>query len=238
VSRKQKTRRYAGFLFIRLERLTDFGDDAGEAFGIVFREFGEHFGVERDALFVGGADKLGVRKLFVQRAQPRVDADVPQPAEVVLFVAAVGKGVLARVEDGLLGGALLGRARVAVALGHRKDILAALVRCYSSFYTCHKILLFRRVADVALQDLRGHGARRNNLAAVVGHLAGAPFLGVKVVLARLARDNLAAAGDLEAFGERFVRLHRIYCLVVLVVLSLSSTVASPLGLLAIGSASL
>ena len=110
-----------------LVKLADLGDDPGEDFGIGFGEHCEHFGVERYAFFVGGTDKLGVRELFINQAQAGVDADVKEAAVVVLFVAAVGKRVLARVEDSLARLALFGRAAKAVSLGHRQDILAALI---------------------------------------------------------------------------------------------------------------
>jgi len=103
------------------------GDEASKGLGIGFGEFGEHFGIYFKALFVGRAYKFGVGKFSVYLAQGRVDADVPEALKVVLFVAAVGKGVLARVEYRLARLALLCRAAVAVAPGLCQDIFAALI---------------------------------------------------------------------------------------------------------------
>ena len=58
-----------------------------------------------------------------------------------------------------------------------------------------------RVADVALHDLGGHRAARKALGAVAGHLLGSALLGVKVVLAGLARDNLPRAGNFKPLGK-------------------------------------
>jgi hypothetical protein len=109
------------------------------------------------------------------------------------------------MENCFLGGALLGGAAMAVALGHRQDIFSALIRCFASFYACHMGLKFY----ITLQNLGGHGAGGKHLAAVALHLGGTLFFGIKMILPRFARDNLPLAGNLKTLAERFIRFHTL-----------------------------
>ena len=54
------------------------------------------------------------------------------------------------------------------------------------------------VADIALQNLGGKGKL---LGAVAVHLLGAALLGIKVVLAWLARNKLATTSDFDALTK-------------------------------------
>lgn len=107
---------------------------------------------------------------------------------------------------------------------------------------------FSRVANVALHNLWGHRAAADDVAAVAYHLVRAALFGIKVVLPWLARDKLPRAGNFDALAERFVGFHfsfemmprnRPFDVAVYdCFFARSSTVASPLGLLDIGSPSL
>ena len=57
---------------------------------------------------------------------------------------------------------------------------------------------------IALGDFLGHGEQ---LRAAVVHLLVARFLGVEMILPRLARDQLPAARYFYSFGECFVGFH-------------------------------
>ena len=87
---------------------------------------------------------------------------------------------------------------MAIALGHCQDILATFVTSCASFYACHGGLF---KVYITLVDLGGHGAGREFLAAAAAHLGVASLFSVKVVLPRLARNNLATASDLKALGK-------------------------------------
>src|SRR3989344_6130325 len=63
------------------------------------------------------------------------------------------------------------------------------------------LLLFFGIANVTLHDLARHHLYRQLLAAVARHLAGAALFGIKVVLARLARNKLPRAGNFNSFRK-------------------------------------
>lgn len=117
--------------------LGNFADDSGEGFGGDGCQFGEHFAVDYDAFFLEAAHEFAVGDFTTHCVERTVDADVPEAAKVVLFVAAVSKGILTSMKDCFLCCALFGRASVAVALGHCQDILATFIACFASFYACH-----------------------------------------------------------------------------------------------------
>ena len=79
-------------------QLEDLFGDAGEDFGMVFREFGEDLAVELDALLLEFPDELAVGTMAVL-ADGGIHANDPQATEIILLVAPVRKCVLARMHQ-------------------------------------------------------------------------------------------------------------------------------------------
>src|SRR5580658_3415712 len=71
------------------------------------------------------------------RACRRVDALNPQRAELALFLAPVAVGVLAGLDDRLLGSAKYLAPRVVIPLGLAKDLLVSSTRGDTTFDSCH-----------------------------------------------------------------------------------------------------
>ncbi len=78
-----------------------FRDDSSEGFRGLFSKCRKHFAVYGDLGLLEGTNKFAVRKLLIDLIQPRIDADIPEAAEVVLFIAAVCKCVFTSMEDSL-----------------------------------------------------------------------------------------------------------------------------------------
>ncbi len=105
------------------------------------------------------------------------------------------------MSDGLLCDALLRFAAEAVALGLRKDILAALIFLCTSFYARHTL-----VGEESAFVGGGHNPVEGNRA-FSAHTAGATFLGVEVVLTGDAGNDLPVLGHPQTLGVGFVVFH-------------------------------
>src|SRR5690606_13095408 len=106
-------------------------------------------------------DDLAVRQAM--HARRGVDARDPQRAEFALLRPPVAEGILPRLDDGLLGGAVHLAPRVVVALGLAEDFLVTAARLDATFDSCHEICApragllvvgqkLRHAADIALVD--------------------------------------------------------------------------------------
>jgi len=95
-------------------------------------------------------------------AQSCVQAHYPELAEIGLLIAAVGEGIATRAHKRLVRGVELLRADAAVALGSLQNILTALIRVYSSFYSCHtkmitKLIILHRNLEEIVRALSPSG---------------------------------------------------------------------------------
>jgi len=95
-------------------RLRNLFDEALEALWSFRSQGREHLAVYLDTLLIHRAYKAAVGK-GAQSLEPRVDADMPEALKIVLFVAAVGKRILAGMKDCLFCRTLLFRTGKAVA---------------------------------------------------------------------------------------------------------------------------
>lgn len=82
--------------------LGDLLNDSSKALGSGLCEESEHLAVDGHILLLHCVDEARVGEGRLDSVEPSVDANVPKFAEVILFVAAVCKRVLTRVEDSLL----------------------------------------------------------------------------------------------------------------------------------------
>src|SRR3989344_3743496 len=95
-------------------------------------------------------------------AERGVKAHYPELAEIGLLVATVGEGVSTRAHKRLVRGVELLRADAAVALGSFQNILTALIRVHSSFYSCHtkmitKLIILHRNLEEIVRALSPSG---------------------------------------------------------------------------------
>jgi hypothetical protein len=86
------------------ERSLGLGGDHAECRGVVDREVREELAVDLDAREAEPGDQAAVGQLV--RARRGVDAGDPQRPEIALLGAPVTIGVLAGLDDRLLGGAV------------------------------------------------------------------------------------------------------------------------------------
>jgi hypothetical protein len=86
----------------------------------VHGKFGENLAVDLDAGLQQSIDQAAVRQVMQTRS--RIDAGDPQCAELALLGATVAVGVLARLDDRLLGSAEYLAAGVVIALRLGQDL--------------------------------------------------------------------------------------------------------------------
>lgn len=124
--------------------LDDLLADAGENFRMVGGELSEDLAVEGKTGLLELRDECGVG-LVAGLADSGVQPNDPDLAEVGLFVAAVGERVAASAHERFVRVAFLLRADAAVALGAFENVLAAFLRHYSSFDSCHTKMITERL---------------------------------------------------------------------------------------------
>ena len=100
-------------------------DDGAEGGGLVDGEVGEDLAVDLDAGLGEAVDQAGVGEAGVVLADGGVDPLDPEGAELALADLAVAGRVLQRLVNGLLGGAVVGRAGAVVAGGLLDDLAVA-----------------------------------------------------------------------------------------------------------------
>ncbi len=104
----------------------------------MFGEMGEDLSVEGDIGFLEHGDEFGVRSAVLLEESGH--ADIPESAEISLFVFPVSKAISTSVENGFVGLALLGTASMTVAFNLAEDILSALESVCAFLYSCHDYL--------------------------------------------------------------------------------------------------
>ena len=196
------------FLFLR-SLFCYFSHDAVERFRVLSGDGGEHLAVESDAFRLQQIDEAAVLKAVGHKCC--VDADGPQATEVILLVLAVREGIKLCVIDRLTSGALLLAAGEAIALYLVEDIATTLLRHQTSFYTCHRLVVrfisgygSGFLATVSRQEAThstwGHEVFEYTRTLTLEALA-ASLTRIKVVLPRLACNQLAVFSHLDALGE-------------------------------------
>lgn len=112
--------------------------DLFEGIWVLLCQNGQHFAVDGDIGLLEAAYEAGVGecaradhrlcafKTVDLRIECRIDADVPELAEIVLLVATVRKGILAGVDDRFIRSALFLAACEAVAFDLLEGVAAAL----------------------------------------------------------------------------------------------------------------
>lgn len=125
-------------VFVSIGRgwLDDLFRDAFEDFRTIGCEFSEDFAVECESGFLELVDERAVGSVAVC-ADSGIQADDPELAEVGLLVASVSECVAAGAHEGLMGEVELLGADATVSLRSLEDVLAALIRVYSTFDSCH-----------------------------------------------------------------------------------------------------
>ena len=101
---------------------------------MVFRESRENLAIEHDAALFECPDEATVRREACG-TDARVDANVPESAEITLFVLAVAERVGSGFEYRVACGAFFVVALLAIPLDLLEDTAAAFQCMYSSFYS-------------------------------------------------------------------------------------------------------
>ena len=125
--------------FLRGFLLDDLFGDASEDFWVLASELREDLAVELVTSFLQfiNESRVGLMAIVAERC---VETHYPELAEVGLLIASVGEGVTAGAHECFVRVAFLLRANATVALGPLENVLAALLRHYASFDSCHKLL--------------------------------------------------------------------------------------------------
>src|ERR1700675_56625 len=98
-------------------------------------EISQHLAVDGKARLVEPVDQRAIRHAAQTRC--RVDARDPQCAELALLLAAAAIGVLAGLDDRLLGGAKHLAAGVEITLRFLENFLVPPTRDDTAFDSCH-----------------------------------------------------------------------------------------------------
>lgn len=171
----------------------------------------QRLAVEGQTGFLGGTHPFAVGVFGVDRAQSGVDLDVPKAAEVALLVAAVGESIGAGMSQRFIGGALgIGSAQ-AEALGLAQGVAAILQGMDGFLYSGHgiKVLRYKSIkvlgtsTHIDEEPALGVVGHVYGMRAVLAHGSSGALLGIEMVLAALARQDLAVAGDFEALSVGF-----------------------------------
>src|SRR6266853_6931813 len=125
------------------ESVTALGREAGLGFlcdgrkgrHVMYRKIGEHLAVDGEARLAQSVDQRAIG----HAAQTRrgVDAGDPQRAELTLLFAPAAIGVLARLDDRLLGGAEDFAPGIEIALCLLENFLVPPARDDTAFNSCH-----------------------------------------------------------------------------------------------------
>lgn len=99
-------------------------------------EVGESLSVKRKSSLLQLRDERAVGRVAIL-AYGGVEPNYPELAERRLLVLPVGESVAAGTHERFVGGVQFLRANTAIAFGPLQNILAALIRQYSSFDACH-----------------------------------------------------------------------------------------------------
>src|SRR5690606_11059035 len=110
----------------------------GKAGGIVHRDISQHLAVQGDTGLQQAVDEAAVADTV--GAGSRVDAGDPQRTEVALLLLAADVGVLARLDDRLLGDAIDLAAGVVIALRLVEDLLVTAARLDATLDSCHFLI--------------------------------------------------------------------------------------------------
>src|ERR1700730_803683 len=139
--------------------------DRAERRGVVHRDVREYLAVDFDAGLVQAVDDAAIGEPV--QARRGVDARDPQCAELTLVLPPVAVGVLARLDDRLLGRAIDLAPGVVVALRLAENLLVTASGRHATLHSCHgsaRLLVIREqlleTADIAVvHETRAAGAR-------------------------------------------------------------------------------
>src|ERR1700722_14757940 len=155
---------------------------------VVYGDVGEHLAVDLDPGLVQAVDDATVGKSV--RPCRRIDARDPQRAEFALVRPPVAVGVLARLDDGLLGRPIDLAPGVVVALGLGKNFLVTTSGRHATLDSCHGVLRLLVIGKKLLEttDVGLIDEARAAGAGMTLHLAGL----VTEVMATIGRVALEA----------------------------------------------
>lgn len=141
----------------------------------------------------------GAVVLETEIAERSVEAHDPDLAEISLLVAAVVERVLACVYERLLRKTNLRGAAMTEALGAYQYVAAALCGHYSSFYSCHTLVITERLRARLAQELTDDALWYvKDVRTALHTLRASTLLRVEVVLTRLARNKRTVLGDADS----------------------------------------
>src|SRR5690606_27059099 len=124
-------------------------NDGTESLLVVHGQVGQHFAVQADFSLAQTGDQTAVAQAV--GAAGGVDTGNPQRAELALALAAVTVGILARLDDRLLGDPEHPRTGAVVAFGLLQNFPVTAMRRYTTFDTGH--VLFPS-SDVQTRNMR------------------------------------------------------------------------------------
>lgn len=160
----------------------------------------EHFAIQLDLCLFELGDQFGVAGagFFSGRA----DLGVPEAAEIALFLFTIGELMDPGVLDGFFGLAVFGRPRPHKTFGMLEQAFAAAIGLYSSFDACHSSKRLRCDVFARQKTLESLGVFLGGaFESMLAHTRFAAVFGVEMVLARLALEHLARAGDFDALDQ-------------------------------------